>query len=539
LEQAESGGKTEDEPGNENERLVSDSKKSEERSKTLFESSLDAIIVTDGEGKILDWNARAELVFGWAARQAIGRTVAETILPPRLRVDGSSAIEAFLRTADSSAVSEPIETRALTREGTEIPIEVTISSLRVTENRIVFLLARDASGRHRGEQERHRLEAQLLVAQRMESVGLLSSGVAHDFNNILTVISGQCDLLLGKAKLEDRSRHRVEEIDRAAERARALIRQLLAFGRRQVLQPTILDLNGVLADLKTMLARILGEDVLIDTELAPDLGRVKADRGQIEQVIMNLAVNARDAMPKGGRLTFRTANLEVDEARARRSDGLAPGSYISMKVTDRGAGIDPEVLAHIFEPFYTTKELGRGTGLGLSTVYGIVKQSEGCIEVESAPGDGSSFEVLLPRVSGPAPVLREEIVDPAPIRGEGTILLVEDDGPVRGLAREILEYSGYQVLESEGGREALSRIERERGEVDLVLTDLVMPGMSGDEFADLLAARYPRVRVLYTSGHFDRPIRVPLVRGYRELIQKPFNAGDLARRVGELVRSRK
>jgi CheY-like chemotaxis protein len=346
-------------------------------------------------------------------------------------------------------------------------------------------------------------------------------------------VSGQCHLLLSEASLEGAARHRVEEIDRASERASSLTRQLLAFSRRQVLQPTVLDLNRVLADMNGMLARIIGEDIVIHPELAPDLGRVRADRGQIEQVVINLAVNARDAMPRGGKLGLRTANVEVDASRARRSIGLRPGSYVALSVSDRGAGMSREVLSRIFEPFFTTKELGRGTGLGLSTVYGIVKQSDGFIDVSSAPGEGSTFDVLLPRVSEPLAPTAKSLS--APMRGEGTILLVEDDDAVRRLTREILEFSGYRVLESADGREAFSAIEREEGNVDLVITDLVMPGMGGDEFAELLAARHPQIRVLYTSGHLERPVAVPLTPKYRELIRKPFKSGELVRKVGELV----
>jgi signal transduction histidine kinase len=390
--------------------------------------------------------------------------------------------------------------------------------------------------RRQADEERRLLEARLLQAQRVEAVGLLASGIAHDFNNILTVISGQCHILLATGALENGGRTRILEIDKAAERAATLTRQLLAFSRRQVLQVSILDLNQVLHDMNGMLTRVIGEDVVIECVLAADLGRVKADRGQIEQVIVNLVVNARDAMPRGGRLTLRTRNFDVDEARARRTAGLKSGSYVMLSVSDRGDGMSTDTLARIFEPFFTTKALGRGTGLGLSTVYGIVKQSDGFIEVTSKPGEGSTFEVLLPRVSEPLPPLLEE--PPAPGRGEGTILLVEDDAAVRELTREILQLSGYRVVESAGGREAFGAIERASGKVDLVVTDLVMPGMGGDEFAQLLEARYPDVRVLYTSGHVERPVSVPLKPRYRELIRKPFKSQDLVRKVADLLDQR-
>jgi signal transduction histidine kinase len=384
------------------------------------------------------------------------------------------------------------------------------------------------------DEERRLLEARLRQAQRMEAVGLLASGIAHDFNNVLTVIGGQCHMLLSQEGLEAGARSRIEEINRASERAASLTHQLLAFSRRQVLQPTVLDLNQVLWDMKGMLTRILGEDVVIVCSLARDLGRTKADRGQIEQVIVNLAVNARDAMPRGGKLTLVTENVEVDEVRARQTAGLKSGSYVAFRVSDRGEGMSEDVLSRIFEPFYTSKELGRGTGLGLSTVYGIVKQSDGFIGVSSEPGQGSTFEVLLPRVAELLPEPPEELS--APGRGDGRILLVEDDAAVRVLIREILELSGYQVIEAASGRDAFGAIERAEGKVDLVVTDLVMPGMGGDEFAQLLEARYPDVRVLYTTGHLERPGSVPLRPRYRELIRKPFRSDELVRKVSELVK---
>jgi PAS domain S-box-containing protein len=514
-------------------RVERELRKSEERSRRIFDSSLDALIVSDGEGRIIDWNPQAERTFGWSLLEVVGKPLVETLFPSRLREDSSERLSESLRSGGGSLVKQRLETTARTRNGVEFPVEMTVTPFEVSEERNLAILARDLTESTRVEEERRMLQARLLQAQRMEAVGLLASGVAHDFNNILTVVSGQCHLLLSEASLEGAARHRVEEIDRASERASSLTRQLLAFSRRQVLQPTVLDLNRVLADMNGMLARIIGEDIVIHPELAPDLGRVRADRGQIEQVVINLAVNARDAMPRGGKLGLRTANVEVDASRARRSIGLRPGSYVALSVSDRGAGMSREVLSRIFEPFFTTKELGRGTGLGLSTVYGIVKQSDGFIDVSSAPGEGSTFDVLLPRVSEPLAPTAKSLS--APMRGEGTILLVEDDDAVRRLTREILEFSGYRVLESADGREAFSAIEREEGNVDLVITDLVMPGMGGDEFAELLAARHPQIRVLYTSGHLERPVAVPLTPKYRELIRKPFKSGELVRKVGELV----
>jgi PAS domain S-box-containing protein len=383
--------------------------------------------------------------------------------------------------------------------------------------------------------ERRYLEDQLRLAQKMEAVGRLAGGVAHDFNNMLGVILGYAELLVQRLPPEEPLRSQALEIRRTSERAAALTRQLLAFSRRQVLQPRILDLSLVVSNMEEMLRRLIGEDVHLVTAAEGDLGLVKADPGQIEQVIMNLAVNARDAMPGGGRLTIATANVELDEARAAGRPGVQPGPYVMLSVSDTGGGMDAETLSHLFEPFFTTKEPGRGTGLGLATAYGIVKQSDGHIWVMSEPGHGTSVTIYLPRVEGlveRAPALAGGDALPG---GSETILLVEDEDSLRELAHEILGGLGYTVLEAGTGRAALEVAERHPGPIDLLLTDVIMPGMSGRELAAELLSSRPGARALYMSGYTDDAIIHGVLEPGLAFLQKPFPLEALARKVREVL----
>ena len=384
--------------------------------------------------------------------------------------------------------------------------------------------------------EKRILERQLRMAGKMEAVGRLSGGIAHDFNNLLGVIIGYTQVLRKRLDPGNALLEHVEEIEKAGQRATALTRQLLAFSRQQILTPSILRLNDLVLDMVKMLPRLLGEDINVSTRLCSDLGMVKADQGQIEQVIMNLAVNARDAMPKGGELRIETANVELDHAYARQHPGAKPGNYVKLAVIDSGAGIDKQILAHIFEPFFTTKEVGKGTGLGLATVYGVVKQSGGYIWVDSEPGQGASFEIFLPRVSEPA----DRITPSAPLAevrgGSETILLVEDSEPLRKLTRGFLESQGFQVLVAQDGEDALQVEARHAGKIDLLLTDIVMPGMNGRVLAEKLLAKQPGTRVLYISGYTDSFIAVhgALEQGMA-LLHKPFTEEALIRKVREVL----
>ncbi len=381
--------------------------------------------------------------------------------------------------------------------------------------------------------EQRLLQQQLVQAQKMEAVGRLAGGIAHDFNNLLTVITSYSDLLLDDLARDDPRRDDVEQVRKAAEGAAALTRQLLAFSRQQVLQPRVVDLNVVVGDLRKMLQRVIGEDVDFATVLGADLRAVKADVGQLEQVLMNLAVNARDAMPTGGKLTVETTNVELDTDYTRTHHAAAAGHFVMLAVTDTGTGMDEATQAKIFEPFFTTKGQGKGTGLGLATVYGIVKQSGGFIWVYSEVGHGTSFKIYLPQVAEAADTHRAGAAAPPAVpRGTETVLVVEDAPAVRAVARHVLERQGYTVIEAPGGDAALQLAAAHAGPIHLLLTDVVMPGMSGRQVAERLAIRRPEMRVLYASGYTDDSIvRHGILEEGIAYLQKPFTPESLARKV--------
>jgi signal transduction histidine kinase len=373
-------------------------------------------------------------------------------------------------------------------------------------------------------------------SQKMEALGRLAGGVAHDFNNLLGVITGYGELLAKNLKSQPRFTKYVDEIIRAADRAAGLTRQLLAFSRKQVLQPRVLDLNALVTDVEKMLGRLIGEDILLTSVLGDHLGHVKADPGQIEQVLLNLAVNARDAMPKGGRLTIETANVELDDAYARLRLGVEPGPYVMLAVSDTGQGMKQEVLAHVFEPFFTTKATGKGTGLGLATVHGIVKQSGGHIWVYSEPEYGATFKVYLPRVKEEASVATKRDQDDEVPRGTETVLLVEDETGLRELIRECLEASGYAVLEARQAGHAIEIAQKHTDPIHLLMTDVIMPGMSGRELAHRLESSHSETKVLYMSGYTDDAIVIHGVLAEEmAFLQKPFTIQALARKVRALL----
>jgi two-component system cell cycle sensor histidine kinase/response regulator CckA len=386
--------------------------------------------------------------------------------------------------------------------------------------------------------ERRALEKQLSMAAKMEAVGRLSGGIAHDFNNLLGVIIGYSQVLRRKLDPNSPLKEHAEEVEKAAQRAVSLTRQLLAFSRQQILTLAVVDLNTLVSDMQKMLPRLIGEDIAIDIDLDPSLGTTKADQGQIEQVVMNLAVNARDAMPNGGKLQIETANRELDEHYCSEHPGAKPGRYIMLAMTDSGAGMTQQTLAHIFEPFFTTKEVGKGTGLGLATVYGIVKQSGGYIWVDSALGFGSSFQIYLPRVE-------ESVSKPtaeAPtdnLRGSETILLVEDADALRKLAHSFLADHGFQVITASSGEEALRVAELYGQRIDLLVTDVVMPGMNGRALADRLLAKQPKLKVLYISGYTDSFIAGHgVLEAGTFLLHKPFTEEVLIRKVRDVLDGR-
>jgi len=383
-------------------------------------------------------------------------------------------------------------------------------------------------------------QSQLEHSQKLEAIGQLAGGVAHDFNNMLTAIIGYTDLSLRRVGLENPIRRNLEETKKAAERAASLVRQLLAFSRKQILEPKVLDLNEVVKDMHKMLTRLIGENIQLATRLETELGSVKADPCQVEQIIVNLVVNARDAMPRGGRVTVETANVTLDEQNALKHVLVKPGEYVMLAVSDTGSGMDQETQARIFEPFFTTKEVGKGTGLGLSTVYGIVKQSGGNIWVYSEQGLGTVFKVYLPRLDdAAASTLANQSQETNVPRGTETILLVEDEEVVRGLTRKILMQAGYNVLDAKGGDEAIRLCLAHAGPIDLLLTDVVMPEVSGKEVADRLLELRPSIHVLYMSGYTDEAIvQHGVLDANVKFIQKPFTWVSLTRKVREVLNSK-
>jgi signal transduction histidine kinase/CheY-like chemotaxis protein len=411
-----------------------------------------------------------------------------------------------------------------------------LSTLKTLHNTLEDKVAERTAALTAEIMERKQLEEQLVRLQKMEAIGRLAGGLAHDFNNLLTVIGGYSDLLLSHLDPGNPLHRHAEAINNAAARASTLTRQLLAFSRKQLLQPKVLDLNAVVATMEPMLRRLISEDITLIVGLAPALGRVKADPGQLEQVLLNLVVNARDAMPQGGTLTIDTTNVEWDELVAHGRSSLSPGSYVRLTVHDTGMGMDAATRSHLFEPFFTTKAPGQGTGLGLSTVYGIITQSGGHIEVDSAPAQGAMFAIYLPRVEETIEAGQHDRARPETPRGQETVLLVEDEAGVRSITRTMLELRGYRVLEAGGGEEALQICAQQEGPVQLLLTDVVMPGMTGPEVAQRLTRLRPEMKVLYMSGYTDDTI---LRYGVTELgtafLQKPFTADMIAWKVREVL----
>ena len=384
--------------------------------------------------------------------------------------------------------------------------------------------------------ERKRFEEQFYQAQKMEAIGKLAGGVAHDFNNHLGIIIGYSERMLERLGPDDPLRKSAGMIKEAALRSAALTRQLLAFSRRQVFEPRILDVNAVIVELEKMLRPLIGEDIELGLSLNAILGKVMVDPAQIDQVIMNLAVNSRDAMPQGGRLTIETADVELDEEYASKHVTVRPGSYVMLAVSDTGVGMDNETQTHMFEPFFTTKEKGKGTGLGLATVYGIVKQSGGYIWVYSEPGKGTTFKIYLPRVEAGTPEAEAERVSPSALKGEEIVLVVEDEGMLRELACEFLQSSGYTVLEAGNGSKAVEISRGHRGPIHLLMTDAIMPGMSGRELAQRLHEERPETKVLYVSGYTDDSVlRNGLLEPGTAFLQKPFTRDSLARKVREVL----
>ena len=498
-------------------------RESEQRYRQLVENAHDLIFTCDLDGHLRSINRAGLAATGYAREEIVGRAIAEMVTP-----ETRPRVEALLQAARDGATLPTIEVAITAKSGRRVPLEVA-SWLQGPEgpNRTIQAIARDLTARERYEE-------QLRQSQKMEAVGKLAAGIAHDFNNLLTAILGFADIAERPLAADSPSRDAIAQIRRSGQQAAALTRQLLAFARRQILQPVVLDLNGAIADLGTMLARLLGEDVSVHYALAVDARRVRVDLAQIQQVIVNLAVNARDAMPRGGELRIETANVLLGPT-AQPAVALPPGPYVALSVSDTGQGIPEDVLSHIFEPFFTTKAMGQGTGLGLATVHGIIKQSGGDIVVRTAPGRGTTFTIYLPATDAPLPLDTSVVLADARTAVPGTVLLIEDDGAVREFAREVLKSRGWRVVEADGPSAALEIAAQTEEPFDVVVTDVVMPGLSGGELADRLEELRPGVPVLFVSGYADTDvIGRGQLRAGRTLLAKPFTGAELAYRVQEL-----
>jgi len=492
----------------------------------VVESSHDAIISLTPDGIVLSWNQGAERIYGYSAAETVGRSILFTSPPDR-----TAETLTLLQGVERGETVEPFETVRVKKDGTRIHVSVTLSPIENSDGQVVGIsaVARDVT-------ESKNLEAMLRQAQKMEAVGQLAGGVAHDFNNLLGVILGYTGLMLDHLSLDDSNRKGIVEIQKAGDRAALLTRQLLAFSRKQVLQPKVLDLNTVVAGAEELLQRLIGEDIELLVVLNPALGRIEADAGQLEQIIMNLAVNARDAMPPGGKLTIETSNVEIDEGYALQHPSTRTGPHVMLSVTDTGCGMDAKTKAHIFEPFFTTKEFGKGTGLGLSTVYGIVKQSGGSVWVYSEVGIGTTFKIYLPCVT---PALETAARSDKPEKiagGSQTILIVEDEAALLEVTQRSLEAFGYVILAANSPADAMRISESHPGPIHLLVTDVIMPGMSGDQLASRLSASRPEMKVLYVSGYTDDTIvRHGVLEPGLAFLQKPFSPRTLARKAEEIL----
>jgi len=520
----------------ENSRLLDEraARESEARFVSLVKHSSDVITIIGSDGKVHYMSPSSEAIFGYSPDEVTGTQLRDFLHPE----DRQQVLETIAELIEQPGKTAAIELRARHRDKTWLHVESVLTNL-LREPKVAGIVvnSRNITERKKAEEALRDSEERLRQAQKMEAVGQLAGGVAHDFNNLLAVIIGYADLALRRVSADDEKTVRqIEEIKKAGDRAKSLTGQLLAFSRKQVLQPKVLDLNCVVRDLDKMLRRLIGEHIEMQTTLNANLGNVKADPGQIEQVLLNLAVNARDAMPDGGSLTIATRNVRIGECYAQGHPPFEAGPYVMISVSDTGCGMSSELQSRIFEPFFTTKEKGKGTGLGLATVYGSIRQSGGTITVHSVPQEGTTFKIYLPRVNEEASALEQAFAKTDDVRGQETVLLVEDEEAVRNMAEEMLHSNGYEVLGASNGLEAIKVSEDHDGPIELMVTDVVMPQLGGRELAEKLAVTRPEMRVLYMSGYTDDAIvHHGVLDGRAAFLEKPFTPDALAIKIREVL----
>jgi PAS domain S-box-containing protein len=528
LAQARVAGQAAIEYGSKLETLAEVRERAENALRMLIESLPMGLIIADETGNITDLNESSLRIFGYSREELLGRSI-ETLLPERFRNSHQGHRAAYMENPHARPMGLGMELFARRKDGTEFPVEVSLGPLATKEGTLVSATIVDIT-------ERKKIEQQLRLAQRMEAIGQLAGGIAHDFNNLLAVIMGSADIVIDSLPRGDPLGRKVEMIRTAGSSAADLIRQLLAFSRQQMIQPVVLDVRKIMGCSQAMLGRIIGEDIEFKVLVEDSVGSIKADPGQIEQVLLNLAANARDAMPKGGRLTIRASNVELDESDRKKHAPVVPGPYVMLAIEDTGCGMDLKTQARIFDPFFTTKELGKGTGLGLATVYGIVKQTGGYIWVYSEMGQGTIFRVYLPRVGRAVQTAEREPLAPEELQGSETILLAEDSESLREMAQEYLESIGYTVLAAVSGEKALQWAKDFPGPIHLLLTDVVMPEMSGPELANHVAPLRPGVKIIFTSGYtVDAVARQGILDPTVAFIQKPYRPKALAKKIRQVL----
>jgi PAS domain S-box-containing protein len=498
-----------------------------------LESALDCVVTMDHQGRVVEFNPAAEQVFGYRRDQALGQPMAELIIPPSLRDAHRAGLKHYLETGEGPVLGHRLELTAVRADGTEFPVELAIAKVKLPGPPVFTAYLRDITDRKRTEAQRLALGERLRQSERLESLGQLAGGVAHDFNNLLGVILNYAAFVAEQTRDNPAVNADVEQIRAAAARGARLTSQLLIVGRREAIRPAVLDLNAIVADIHDLLSRSIGEQVQLTVRSASVLPTIRADRGQIEQILLNLAVNARDAMPAGGTLHIATQVADLDEDYVRLHPDASLGRHVELAVSDTGVGIPPEVASHIFEPFFTTKPKGQGTGLGLATVYGIVTEAGGSLSVNSEASIGTTFRILFPAVEEPA--APAAISGAADIEGHGeTILVVEDEAAMMEVTARILRRHGYAVIEASTGPEAIALAAQP--DVRLLLTDSVMPQMSGRELARQIRELRPELPVLFMSG-YDQGVTGTrrVLSGDVALVQKPFNAETLLTHVRSVM----